>query len=110
MLGEISFRSDHGKSNIGTNPHGHHILGDLFAQANAGVEALSGNINEPALHIDLDLDVGILRKSFGKLWPDKRHSWMITSGYPNGAGRLSAKRVQRCKLCLDFLEAWSHGT
>jgi hypothetical protein len=40
------------------NPHGHHILGNLLAQANAGVEALSGNINEPALHIDLDLDIG----------------------------------------------------
>ena len=110
MFGEISFRSDHGKSNIGTNPHGHHILGDLFAQANAGVEALGGNINEPALHIDLDLDIAILRKGFGKLWPDKRHGSMITSGDPNGAGRLLAQRVQRCKFRLDLLEAWSHRT
>ena len=110
MLGEISLRSDHGKANIGANPHGHHILGDLLAQANTGIVALSCNIDESPFHIDLDLDIGVPRQSFRKLWPYKRHGGMITGRDPNGAGRLWAKRVQRCKFRLDFLEAWSHRT
>ena len=64
MLGEIGLRSDHGKANIGTNPHGHHVLGDLLAQADAGVEALSGNIDETPSILISTLTSGYFARAF----------------------------------------------
>jgi hypothetical protein len=49
-----------------------HVFGDLLAQAHAGIVLLSGNVDQAALGIDLDLHIRILRENLGELSRDIR--------------------------------------
>lgn len=43
------FRANHGKAQVGTDSHGHHVLGDLLAQTNPGIES---HVSSGARHMD----------------------------------------------------------
>jgi len=103
MLREIGLCSDHGKASIGTNPHRHHVLGDLLAESNAGIGALSRDVNEATFHVDLDFDVRVFRHEVRELGAKNGDRWAIPRGDPNGSGGLLTKLIERRQFLLDFL-------
>ena len=59
MRGEIGGRADDRHAHIGSDADRHHVLGDAFAEADAGVVTLFDNIGESCLDVQFDMDVGI---------------------------------------------------
>jgi hypothetical protein len=67
-LPEIRRRSN--DRHAGLDAHGNHVLRHLLAGANAGVKALGGDIGQPVVDADFDLDVRILPQEFYELRPE----------------------------------------
>ena len=59
--GEVGGRADEHLSEVRPNAQGDHILGDLFTQAHACVEAFGDNIGQAVVVDDLNPDVRVIR-------------------------------------------------
>ena len=59
---EIRRRADNRHAVVGADAHGDHVLRNLLAAPNAGVEALSDDIRQAIVDDDLDFDFGIVKR------------------------------------------------
>jgi hypothetical protein len=57
-------------ADVRLDAHGNHVLRHLLAGADAGVKALGGDIGQPVVDADFDLDVRILPQEFYELRPE----------------------------------------
>ena len=70
-----------------------------------------GDIDQPALQVDLNFDVGIFREGLRQsLGQENCDSGMIARGDSNCAGGLFTQVVQRRQFEFHLLEARAHGS
>ena len=59
---EIRWRPDDGHAHVGSDAHGNHVFGDLFAESNARVIVLGNDIRQAVVDDDFQFDVGVVRQ------------------------------------------------
>jgi hypothetical protein len=74
-------------------------------ETDAGIEAVGNDVSEAEVHVELQLDIGMLVQQRHELGQHRRADDVIAAGDPHRSGRLVAQRRQRIQLRLDLLEA-----
>lgn len=104
--GEIGGRADYGHPHLRPDPHrDHHVPGDLFAEAHAGVVALSDDVGEAIIDDELDLDVGTARQELCQRRPKDRLRRMLARGDAHRAGRRLTQCGERRQFGVDLVKA-----
>lgn len=88
---------------------GDHVLGHLFAEADAGVVAVLDDVDEAVFDVNFDLDVGILRGEPVDEGPEDGAQGMFAGIDPDGAGRGIAIGAEGFELGIDLVEARGDG-
>ena len=107
---EVLGRADDRHSHLRSDPDGDHILGDLFAHADAGIVSLRDDVRQPVVDDDLDSDIGIVGKEFPERRLQHADRRVLAGRYPQGPRRLVAQFAQRGYLVLNFLQARGDGS
>lgn len=104
MLVEIGFGADHDEANVGPDPDRNHVLCDLFAETDPGIEAFGNDIGQSVIDDEFDFYIRISRQKLLQLRPDDCFDGVVAGGNPDQAGRLLSKLAQGFDFRLDFLE------
>ena len=89
MLLEIGGRCDHRHAHLRPDAHGDHVLRDLFAHPDSGIEAVGNDIGQAIVDDDLDIDVWMVGQEplQGRL--QDGHRRMLAGRELNGPGGFS---------------------
>ena len=104
VSGEIVGGADHRHAHVGPNPHRNHVLGDLFAQAHAGVIALRDDVRQPVVDDDLHPDIGVLEEHAAQRRLDHEHGRMLTGVDTDRACGFVAELAQVVQFLHDLIE------
>ena len=106
---QIGRRADHSKADVGADAHRNHVLGNLLAEAHAGIESLLDDVDELVVRNQLHIDVRIGREQPLELRPQDGADGVIAGADPDGAGRPVLEVPEARKLGFDVVEPRRHG-
>ncbi len=103
-LREIGRSADDGHAHVRPDAHGDHVLGHLFAEPDAGVEASLDNVGQSVFDDDFDIDLRIIRQQLLQRGPEDGFGRVFGCVDADGAGGLFAQFRQRGQFRFDLVE------
>ena len=101
---EIGGRADDDQADARLDTQRDHALGDAFAEADAGIEALFDDIDQPVRGVDLQLQIGILFEQRADDTTDDEGADRVRHINPHLAERRVAVAVQSIERCCHLAE------